>query len=432
MKGKIAPRAISKLSLIVSKTSHLDENFSFPKPPLGSTLLCRDYTPFRMPPKKTPEEKKREGRYADQTVVELKKECRGRGLTSKDCTLKRAELVELLQKHDRTKTVGSDRGAKKSDVPRVVMDLGRKPLVKKAPSVKKVASPKCYDPNAEKCETGKVCSAKSGRCIKDSTTARKGLSVLKVNGREIIGPKATIVTLQSTLGGKIVGDPSPKKKSSAPTIPTPSFSRVASPVFDSDESDESSWLNDSWSDEDTSDTDFRFKKYHREDPSDETFSDDDIGDPEFGVIAGKYPRAVIESEESPLANLRLEGETLSANRKRLPMRSPYRSPGDLTRGQSYRSPSKDRGENATSTGRAHDFSVGDKVMVPNQADLPKYSRGEDNIWIVEDVKIRKDGTTGAIRVRNTDSDKTMVAKKEKLVHYAPKKKDSKSSKVRTL
>ena len=279
-----------------------------------------------MPPKKTPEEKKREGRYADQTVVELKKECRGRGLTAKDCTLKRADLVELLQKHDRdAKTIGS----KKIGAPRVVMTLGRKPLAKKAPSVKKVASkktsPKCYDPTAEKCETGKVCSAKSGRCIKDSTAARKGLSVLKVNGREIIGPKATIETLQATLGGKIVGDPSPKKK----VVAAPTKTGV---IFDDDTS-ESSWLNDSWSDDDTSDTDFHFKKNRREDPSDETFSDDDIGDPEFGVIAGKYPRAVIESEDSPLANLRLEGETLSANRKRLPMRSPYRSPEELTRGQ---------------------------------------------------------------------------------------------------
>ena len=123
----------------------------------------------------------------------------------------------------KTKTPTPPRKAK---TPPKAKKSGRSPK-KAAPKKKGVA--KCYEPEADDCESGKVCSAKSGRCIKDSAAARKNTIVLVVDGREIVGSEDIVRKLQKQLGGKIKGE-----------SPSASSSRSSSSRDDSDDDTDSS------------------------------------------------------------------------------------------------------------------------------------------------------------------------------------------------
>ncbi len=53
------------------------------------------------------------------------------------------------------------------------------------------------------CDPNELCSAKSGKCIKDDARVRKNKWILEIDGRVIIGSKKTIKKLQKSLGGGI-------------------------------------------------------------------------------------------------------------------------------------------------------------------------------------------------------------------------------------
>jgi hypothetical protein len=88
----------------------------------------------------------------------------------------------------------------------------------KSPKPKKVKTPsppkpkkatkassksKCYDSDADDCDSGKICSQASGKCIADTKIARKGKYILTLNnGREIIGAKDKLEALRKSLGGE--------------------------------------------------------------------------------------------------------------------------------------------------------------------------------------------------------------------------------------
>jgi hypothetical protein len=90
----------------------------------------------------------------------------------------------------------------------VKVTIAKKPAKK---SAKKPAK-RCDDEDGS-CDPGQLCSAISGKCIKDTKTARKDKSELIVDGRVIIGSKKIIEDLQKKLGG-IISDVTPVKKPS--------------------------------------------------------------------------------------------------------------------------------------------------------------------------------------------------------------------------
>ena len=89
------------------------------------------------------------------------------------------------------------------------MDLTEKEPPKKLPveipkkSPKKGRKPRCDDKDEEACETGKICSVKSGGCIQDNSRNRKGMYLLEIDGRLIVGNEAAINDLKEILGGVV-------------------------------------------------------------------------------------------------------------------------------------------------------------------------------------------------------------------------------------
>jgi len=87
----------------------------------------------------------------------------------------------------------------------------RKSSLRKSPSSRKLSS-KRKSQSGRRCDSkdnpllcgkNKICSAKSGACVSDTTSYRKGKYVLDADGRLIIGSKDTIEKLQEILGGKV-------------------------------------------------------------------------------------------------------------------------------------------------------------------------------------------------------------------------------------
>ncbi len=112
---------------------------------------------------------------------------------------------------------------RKSSSPRRSSTSPRKstPPKKKSPAKK---TKKCTDvTDWLECDKGQICSAPSGKCVKDTKINRHGSKndkvELSVDGRTIVGTAKTIQSLQKILGGKISGG----KKSASPV-------RSASPV----------------------------------------------------------------------------------------------------------------------------------------------------------------------------------------------------------
>ena len=97
-----------------------------------------------------------------------------------------------------------------------------KPILKAPAKAKKTSSKKCYQPDADDCDAGKVCSF-SGACIQDKPAARKGKFVLVLEtGRQIIGTKEKLEALK--LKGKIYPADAPlptTKKSKTVKVATP-------------------------------------------------------------------------------------------------------------------------------------------------------------------------------------------------------------------
>lgn len=107
------------------------------------------------------------------------------------------------------------RTPKKKSTPRRSPTPKRKPTPKRR-SPKRKASPKKTLLNCQErdCGTGKVCNAKTGRCVKDTPAQRKKNYTLQVNGRTIVGNKSDIEKLQGILGGRIAA---PGKGFKSPT-----------------------------------------------------------------------------------------------------------------------------------------------------------------------------------------------------------------------
>jgi len=96
-------------------------------------------------------------------------------------------------------------GKKKS----VVKKKSKSPKVVKAKGKK---AKRCDDPvDYVDCSSNQVCNANTGKCRKDTKTARKGQYELSVMGRTIVGRKEAILKLQETLGGIIRSADSPKE-----------------------------------------------------------------------------------------------------------------------------------------------------------------------------------------------------------------------------
>jgi SAP domain len=172
--------------------------------------------------------------YAKMTLPELKKECRKRQLkdpkTRKCPNISKTRMVALLKLWDGMdlpEVVTSDSSEEESSV-KIVRKTTKKTVTKKKSPVKKTtkkkvsakkasAKKRCDDEeDYEECDEDKVCSATSGKCVKDTKAARKGKAELHVDGRVIIGTDKVIKDLQKVLGGKISGTPSPVKKKTTP------------------------------------------------------------------------------------------------------------------------------------------------------------------------------------------------------------------------
>lgn len=193
----------------------------------------------KAPVKKAKSPMKKTGGYSTMLLSELKKECKSRGMTVAECNLKKADLIALLQESEGAKKEKTPVKKEKSPVKKVAKKTKSpvKKVAKKAKSpVKKAAkkSPvkkaaRCDDKEDPlQCKDGSLCSATSGKCLKDTVGNRKGKAELRVDGRVIVGTAETISNLQKILGGEIVG----AKKASSPVKKTksPVRSRSDSPV----------------------------------------------------------------------------------------------------------------------------------------------------------------------------------------------------------
>jgi len=156
--------------------------------------------------------------------------------------LKESEGVEHKKVSPKKKVM-----KKKSPVKKVVK---KKSPVKKPSPVKKVTkkAPKRCDAKEDplECDEGDLCSATSGKCMKDTPAVRKGKSELHVDGRIIVGTAETIDSLQKILGGEVKRagakaekvkkvssvkkTPTPKKRSSSPKRKSSTPKRTPSPV----------------------------------------------------------------------------------------------------------------------------------------------------------------------------------------------------------
>ena len=158
--------------------------------------------------KKAPAKKVVSDRYSDMTLAELRAECKKRKLDLSKCKLGSKDLADVLREWD---AVVKPSPTKKSVSPK--KETPKKSPVKKSPA-KKVAARCDAEEDFMECQEGTICSATSGKCVKDTKAARKDKAELKVDGRTIIGSLETIKNLQKILGGVIKGikTPSPAKK----------------------------------------------------------------------------------------------------------------------------------------------------------------------------------------------------------------------------
>jgi hypothetical protein len=118
----------------------------------------------------------------------------------------------------------------------------KKTAAKKSPAKKTAAKKTCVDKEDPlECEEGEICSAPSGRCVKDTKINRHGSKndkvELLVDGRVIVGTSSTIKKLQQILGGEIkssvkktVTKKSPVKKTVTKKSPVKKTVTKKSPV----------------------------------------------------------------------------------------------------------------------------------------------------------------------------------------------------------
>lgn len=164
---------------------------------------------------------------------------RGRAKTAKKAkskSPKRASPVKAAKKTAAKKAVTKKVTAKKSPVkksPVKKAKTAKKAVAKKSP-VKKAKT--CVDKEDPLiCDEGQICSAPSGRCVKDTKINRHGSkndkAELLVDGRVIVGTVSTIQKLEKILGGTITlpGKP-PAKKAKSPAKKKKSPARAKSPV----------------------------------------------------------------------------------------------------------------------------------------------------------------------------------------------------------
>ena len=128
---------------------------------------------------------------------------------------------------------------------------------RKMPTPKKTPTPKRKTPTPKKCtdkedpllcDEGEICSALSGKCIKDTARNRKDRYVLITDdGRTIVGAQKTIEKLHSALGGTIEAPgkkPSPPKKAKIPTTESGLQKRIRELLDEGGEDEEIGRLRD--------------------------------------------------------------------------------------------------------------------------------------------------------------------------------------------
>ena len=127
----------------------------------------------------------------------------------------KAEIVKVLEKLDKGEVSPKlEKSPKAKKSPKPKKSPAKK--AKKSPKAKKGKSPKkgkCYDKGGS-CPENEVCDGESGRCVFDLVGLREGKYQLSVDGREIIGSRGAIESLQKVLGGEISkADSRPEERS---------------------------------------------------------------------------------------------------------------------------------------------------------------------------------------------------------------------------